>query len=143
MATPWVFTLSPETINEIQVTGTSSTVILQRTVISGSDTGFYTEAFDTNESVTISAVGYANLNVIVDIATTGLVMNPLPKPDYLYAYTDLNASPSIVYTDTTNISVGQILYDNTGTDTGLIIDTINQDGSFMTNLSIYYSGGSN
>lgn len=135
MATPWIFTLSPETINEIQVTGTSSTVILQRTVISGSDTGFYTEAFDTNESVTISAVGYADLNVIVDIATTGLVMNPLPKPDYLYAYTDLNANPSIVYIDTTNISVGQILYDNTGTDTGLIIDTINQDGSFTATSS--------
>lgn len=55
------------------------------------------------------------------------------KPEYLYAYTDSNPSsgnPGTVYTDSDTLVVGMTLYDNTGTDTGLTIGVINQDGSF-------------
>ena len=37
--------------------------------------------------------------------------------------------PSTIYADSTNVNVGQTLYDDTGTDTGLTITTINQDSS--------------
>ena len=39
-------------------------------------------------------------------------------------------NPTIIYTDTTNLSVGQMLYTNEGVDSGFVIDTLNQDGSF-------------
>lgn len=38
--------------------------------------------------------------------------------------------PATVYTDSDTLVVGMTLYDNTGTDTGLTISVINQDGSF-------------
>lgn len=41
-----------------------------------------------------------------------------------------NTYPSIVYTDSTTLTTGATIYDNNGEDTGLIIDTINQDGTF-------------
>ena len=43
---------------------------------------------------------------------------------------DIVGNPSTVYTDSTTLTTGMTLYDNTGTDTGLVIDTVNQDGSF-------------
>ena len=39
-------------------------------------------------------------------------------------------NPTTIYTDTTNLSVGQMLYTNEGVDSGFVIDTLNQDGSF-------------
>lgn len=39
-------------------------------------------------------------------------------------------NPTTVYTDSTTLTTGMTLYDNTGTDTGLTIGTVNQDGSF-------------
>ena len=38
--------------------------------------------------------------------------------------------PRTVYTDSTTLTAGMTLYDNTGTDTGKTVGTINQDGSF-------------
>lgn len=43
---------------------------------------------------------------------------------------DIVAKPSTVYTDSTTLTTGMKLYDNTGTDTELKIGTVNQDGSF-------------
>lgn len=43
---------------------------------------------------------------------------------------DIVTKPSTVYTDSTTLTTGMKLYDNTGTDTGLAIGTVNQDGSF-------------
>ena len=43
---------------------------------------------------------------------------------------DIVAKPSTVYTDSTTLTAGMKLYDNTGTDTELKIGTVNQDGSF-------------
>lgn len=39
-------------------------------------------------------------------------------------------NPSTVYTDSTTLTTGMKLYDNTGTDTGLTIGTVNQNSSF-------------
>lgn len=39
-------------------------------------------------------------------------------------------NPTTVYTDSTTLTTGMILYDNTGTDTGLTVGTVNQDGTF-------------
>ena len=43
---------------------------------------------------------------------------------------DIAGNPSTIYTDSTTLVTGMTLYDNTGTDTGLTIGTVNQDGSF-------------
>lgn len=45
-------------------------------------------------------------------------------------------TPPTVYTDTTNLSVGQMLYTNEGADSGFVIDTLNQDGSFTITSSV-------
>lgn len=42
-----------------------------------------------------------------------------------------------LYTASTTITTGMILYDNTGTDTGKTIGTINQDGSFDIGSNAY------
>ena len=66
-------------------------------------------------------------------------------PANLYAYTDQSANPQTVYTDSTTLVVGQDLYDNEGTVTGLQIGTINQDGSFTiaSTASFNFVMGSN
>ena len=43
---------------------------------------------------------------------------------------DIGSSPTTVYTASTTLTTGMTLYDNTGTDTGLMIGTVNQDGTF-------------
>ena len=43
---------------------------------------------------------------------------------------DIGSSPTTVYTASTTLTTGMTLYDNTGTDTGLTVGTVNQDGSF-------------
>ena len=48
------------------------------------------------------------------------------------------SSSSTLYTDSTTLTTGMKLYDNTGTDTGLTIGTVNQDGSFDIGSSMYY-----
>lgn len=50
----------------------------------------------------------------------------ISKPEHLYAYTDSNAGTSL-YTDTTTLTTGMTLYDNTGTDTGLKVGTVSGD----------------
>lgn len=128
----WQFTLSPETINEITLTqtGTSDSIVLQRQNIKV-DSGFMTSHFAETNTVTISATGYQDLTNVL-VGDSGLVMTPAPSyPEYLYCYTDSSAiSNTNLYTDSTTLIVGQTLYDNTGSDTGLTIGVINQDGSF-------------
>lgn len=60
-------------------------------------------------------------------------------PENLYCYTDVSATPQSVYTNSTTLTVGQTLYDNTGTDIGLTIGVINQDGSFELVSSYAFS----
>ena len=43
---------------------------------------------------------------------------------------DIVGNPSTVYTNSTTLTTSTTLYDDTGTDTGLTISTVNQDGSF-------------
>lgn len=67
------------------------------------------------------------------------------QPEELYGWTDFNAvgNPS-VYTSTSTLTSGDILYDNEGMDCGLSINTIAQDGSFNTNSIRYvYRGQDN
>lgn len=45
--------------------------------------------------------------------------------------------PPTLYTDSTTLTTGMTLYNNTGRDTGKVIGTINQDGSFEP-LEMYY-----
>lgn len=54
------------------------------------------------------------------------------KPDYLYAWTDpiVTTSDKTLYTDSITPIAGMTLYDNTGTDTGLTINSVNQNGSW-------------
>ena len=54
-------------------------------------------------------------------------------------------NPTTIYTDTTNLSVGQMLYTNEGVDSGFVIDTLNQDGSFTiaSTASFNFTMGSN
>lgn len=40
-------------------------------------------------------------------------------------------TPPTLYTESTTLASGMTLYDNTGTDTGETVGTINQDGSFV------------
>ena len=66
-------------------------------------------------------------------------MTDTAKPKYLYGWTDQNASPITLYTDSTVLTLGMPLYDNTGVDTGLTVDIINQDGTFDVNSGpLYY-----
>ena len=51
----------------------------------------------------------------------------ISKPEHLYAYTNQNVSGETVYTDTTTLTTGMTLYDNTGTDTGLKVGTVSGD----------------
>lgn len=61
------------------------------------------------------------------------------KPQRLYGWTDPNASPTTLYTDSATLTIGMPLYDNTGTDTGSTVDIINQDGTFDVNSEpLYY-----
>lgn len=39
-------------------------------------------------------------------------------------------TPATLYTDSTTLTTGMTLYNNTGTDTGLAVGTVNQDGTF-------------
>ena len=43
---------------------------------------------------------------------------------------DIGSSLTTVYTASTTLTTGMTLYDNTGTDTGLTIGIVNQDGTF-------------
>lgn len=52
-------------------------------------------------------------------------------PEKLYAWTDSNADPKTVYTSQSTITSGMTLYDNTGTDISLKVNTISGD-SFDT-----------
>ena len=66
-------------------------------------------------------------------------MTDTTKPKYLYGWTDQNASPITLYTDSAVLTLGMPLYDNTGIDTGLTVDIINQDGTFDVNSGpLYY-----
>ena len=47
--------------------------------------------------------------------------------DHLYGWT---GQTDTVYTTSKALSTGMTLYDETGADTGKIVDTINQDGTF-------------
>lgn len=66
-----------------------------------------------------------------------LPISDIPNQTGIYVYvrdsskdTTYNTKPGTVYTDNTNLSVGQMLYTNEGVDSGFVIDTLNQDGSF-------------
>ena len=56
----------------------------------------------------------------------------LADSDWYYRDTteDIVGDPQTVYTASTTLTTGMLLYDNTGTDTGLMIGTVNQDGTF-------------
>ena len=67
----------------------------------------------------------------------------MTKPSNLYAWTDSTASPQTVYTDSTNLNVGTVLYNNSGIDTGEMVGGINQNGSFdIGDFSVTFAIGS-
>lgn len=50
--------------------------------------------------------------------------------DRIYAYKDPEATPAILYTNTTDLATGLNLYDNTGTDTGYKVGEVLTADSF-------------
>ena len=84
--------------------------------------------------IILESTGYQPL----DLTYAQSPLQFVEKPAYLYGWTDPNANLKTLYTDSTTLTTGMTLYDNTGTDTGLTVGTINQDGSFDINGSMYY-----
>lgn len=134
----WYFIVSPETINEVTVTGDTTTVVLQKTA----EGKFYTPAFVETNYVTISATGYQDVENVL-VSTSSITMIPVSsKPSNLYAYTDPNVSSETLYAwDVSDITSGTIpstIYTKTET-IDASTEYFNADGSQLDITTITYN----
>lgn len=82
--------------------------------------------------IILESSGYQPL----DLTDAQAPLQFIEKSKHLYAYTDSNTTPSTVYTDSTTLTTGMALYDNTGIDTNEVVINPHND-SFDNALSVY------
>ncbi len=139
---PWQFTLLPDSISTVTITDGSTTVTVNRGSGKTGD-AFLTGAFTETTIVTISAEGYNDLTNVT-VGDTNLVMTPASsKPEYLYAYTDPNATGETLYAwqSPYNPDLGDTLYymDSNNNAVYIPYNTIYTKTNVIdTSTSVYY-----